>query len=187
MLTVRPNSLENHASHGDAHACLQIRRLVSGMPSDERERRTFVVFQIAIDDSGRGQESDPAFVLAGYAARVQNWEAFSDRWQEVLHKRPRLEYLKAKEAYSLQDQFKGWTPPQRDKRLLELIALIHQFSPSGVKLVISGKEFKRILATEKGSFKNVHWLAVASITVAILADRFKQRTREKIEFIFEKE
>jgi hypothetical protein len=143
------------------------------------------VFQIAIDESGRGQESDPAFVLAGYAARVQNWEAFSDRWQEILHKRPHLEYLKAKEAYSLQGQFRGWTPLQRDERVLELIALIRQFSPSAVKLVISGKEFEQILGTKKGAFKNVYWLAVASLTVAVLADRFKQHTREKIEFIFD--
>src|SRR6266851_1327999 len=96
--------------HPDHHACIQIRRLVSGFPSNLREVRAFGVLQIVIDDSGRGQEKKPAFVLAGYISRVRNWCEFADRWQAMLAEKPSLEYLKGYEAYWLCDQFDGWTP-----------------------------------------------------------------------------
>lgn len=78
---------------------MQIRRLVSGLLSNLRETRAVGLLQVVIDDSGRGQERDPAFVLAGYIARVRNWCEFADRWQAILAEPPKLGYLKGYEAY----------------------------------------------------------------------------------------
>lgn len=84
-----------HDAHGDEYACLYVRRLVSGLPSQDRSR-CFAVLQFWLDDSGKGQP--PVFVLAGYVARVEQWNAFADEWQIFLNQNPRLEYIKGYEA-----------------------------------------------------------------------------------------
>lgn len=89
------------------------------------------MLQVVID-SGRGQERDPAFVLAGYISRVRNWCEFADRWQATLAEKPSLQYLKGYEAYWLCDQFRDWTPIDRDKKVLKLISLIHKYTPLSV-------------------------------------------------------
>jgi hypothetical protein len=143
------------------------------------------LLQIVIDDSGRGQEKNPAFVLAGYIARVQNWEAFADRWQALLAKAPKLDYLKAYEAYWLCDQFKDWTETERDQKLFELIALIRQYSPLSVTLAINGKAFDGFLKAHKGALKNVYPLALAAIMTKVLRYRLEQQTFEKLDFVFD--
>jgi len=143
------------------------------------------VLQVFIDESGRGQEEDPAFVLAGYFARVRSWEAFADKWQEVLSETPSIDYLKAKEAYSLSKQFKGWSREQRDARLSKLASLIRKFVAGSVTLAVSGIEFNRILRASKGALKNVYPLAVAAMITEVLRAALTSRTRERLEFIFD--
>ncbi len=185
MLTVTPSLLENHAGHGDDRACMIIRRLVSGFPSNLREVRAFALLQVVIDDSGRGQERDPAFVLAGYISRVRNWCEFADKWQATLAESPSLEYLKGYEAYWLCDQFKGWTPTDRDKKVIKLVSLIRKYAPLSVTLAINGRAFDAILKASKGSLRNLYPLAVAAITSNVLAHSTHNRTFEKLDFVFD--
>ncbi len=184
-LRQNPQNARDHWYCGGEKACLQIRRLVSGLPSDLRAARAFGVFQVVIDDSGRGQERDPAFVLAGYIARVRNWKEFADRWQAILAEPPALGNLKGYEAYWLCNQFKGWTPIDRDKKLSKLISLIHKYAPLSVTLAVNGRAFDAILRATKGSLRNIYPLAVAAITTKVLSYRADQRTFEKLGFIFD--
>ena len=101
MLTVKPESRQNlsngfdHSQCDDDKACLWLRRLLCGMPSSERARRRWLMLQVFVDDSGRGENPDnPVFVLAGYAGRARNWEAASDDLKRIMRKKPRLDYLK---------------------------------------------------------------------------------------------
>jgi hypothetical protein len=65
-------NLATHWGHDDGCACWQVLRLISGLPSKERKARCFGVIQVAVDESNRGQEDSPAFVLAGFAGRAED-------------------------------------------------------------------------------------------------------------------
>jgi uncharacterized protein DUF3800 len=162
-----------------------IQRLGSGVPTSKKKAWCFVVLQVFIDESGRGQEEEPAFILAGYFARVRSWEAFADKWQEVLSEAPSIKYLKASEAYSLSRQFKGWSREQRDARLLKFASLIRKSVAGSVTLAVNGIEFNRILKASKGALKNVYPLAVAATVAVVLRSALTSRTRERLEFIFD--
>jgi hypothetical protein len=164
---------------------MQIRRLVSGLPSNIRDGKAFALLQIVIDDSGRGQERGPAFVLAGYIARVLNWDAFADAWQTVLAEKPAIDYLKGSEAFRLAGQFRGWSEAKRDAKVIRLISLIRKYSPLSVTLAVNGKAFDAILRASKGSLKNVYPLAIAAITTKVLSYRADQPTIEKLDFVFD--
>lgn len=83
-----------------------------------------------IDDSGWDGQS-PVFVLAGYVAKAEQWEAFSDEWQKVLdHSDPApIQVLKTNQIYRNNVPntiFHGWTNEQRDDRLKMFIAAIRR-------------------------------------------------------------
>jgi Protein of unknown function (DUF3800) len=64
------------------------------------------VFQAWFDDSGKeGVSQSPVYLLAGYSARVDVWNDFVAEWQEELSQTPRLQYLKASDAYNFEGQF----------------------------------------------------------------------------------
>lgn len=143
------------------------------------------MLQIVIDDSGRGQERRPAFVLAGHIAPVRNWEAFADRWQNALREKPAIGYLKGSEAFRRQGEFRGWSEEKRDKKVLRLISLIHQFSPFSIRLAINGSEFEAILRATKGSLRTIYPIALAAISTRVLSYQAHQRTFEKLDFVFD--
>jgi hypothetical protein len=176
-----------HEGRSDNHPCVWVRSLVSGLPHRERKRRLLLVLQILIDDSGRGQEHTTAFVLAGFIAPVRIWESFADEWDKALHASPKIDYFKSYEAYGFRKQFKGWTEDARDKKLLKLIAVIRKHYWSAIKLTVSGTELNQILQKpDDPALKNVYALAVASITTKALLVAFRNRTRRKLDFIFDK-
>src|ERR1035437_4153263 len=128
MLILTPNDEKtklggrtDHRQHGDDRACMAIRALVSGLPKPERERRVFVTVQVAVDDSNRGQENAPAFILAGFMATVPRWTEFADDWQDELDLEPSISLLKSTEAINLKKNFAGWTEKERDERLLSFV------------------------------------------------------------------
>src|SRR5216683_7074923 len=86
---------------------MQVRALVSGLPRVEREGRVFVAVQVVIDDSNKGQENKPPFILAGFLATVANWEKFADAWQEELDREPNITLLKSSEALNLKKNFRA--------------------------------------------------------------------------------
>jgi hypothetical protein len=196
MLTVKAKSSRiqrwgceqslNHDECGDDKACLWIRRLLSGLPSDQRARRYLIVLQAWIDDSGRGKESDsPVFVLAGYAGPVQSFYSFSDDWQAIMRQAPALPYLKGKEANALVGHFKGWTAEQRDAKLENLIAVIRKHDLIAVSVAINFRDFNRILAEPKGVLKNPYGVAFAYMVGWLMHSANVKPEREEIELIFD--
>ena len=162
---------------------MQLRRLVCGLPSEKRDARLFLVLQIFIDDSGRGV--DPAFVLAGYVGRVANWESFSDEWQKILNEKPKLNYIKATEAIWLKGEFAGWTPADRDRRVIRLVKLIKRYAMYAVDLSIDLAAFDLILRQKRGVFKQPEGLAFSHIVTWMLGRASERKTLEKIELIFD--
>ncbi len=154
------------------------------------------MFQVCIDDSATESNQGPAFVLAGYVARVRNWEGLAVDWRALLDSRPKLEYLKGQEANSRSGQFKGWTVQQRDKKLLEFVAIIkkyklrsirHTVSHAGFREHVGGILFKSPAARPRPHpvLRNPGYVAVSAVTCAVIGDLLRSKTREKVQFIFD--
>jgi hypothetical protein len=75
------------------------------MPRAAREKARLVVFQAWFDDSGKGKDQSPVYILGGYSAPIEVWKNFAEEWQEELNQKPRLKWLHAIEAYNLSGQF----------------------------------------------------------------------------------
>ena len=176
---------DRHRNHGDEFACIWVRSLVSGMPKPMRLMRQLIVLQIFIDDSGRGQEDAPAFVLAGYIARVQNWANFADRWQRFLTEEPAIEYLKGYDAYHCAGEFAGFSQKERDAKVLKGVRLLNQFTRARIVLRITKRDFDRMLQHE-GVLKKIYAPVVAFLTLGTLAHLKTQKTLEKVDFVFDR-
>jgi len=81
------------------------------------------VLQAAIDDSGSDLRG-PLYVLGGYLAKAEEWAKFSDEWEVVRDAPPAISYFKLSEANRLEEQFKGWTREDADKKVLSLAKVI---------------------------------------------------------------
>jgi len=144
------------------------------------------MLQICIDESGRGNGS--VFVLAGFIARVQNWEALADDWHTLLVK-SKIKFLKTNQAMS--DRFYGWPPSERDKRLVEFARLIRRYVKASLTVLIDYDAFNRVLKFEqriKGNqwfLKNPYETALWSLMGGAVAFLDGDPTQEKVEFIFD--
>jgi hypothetical protein len=160
--------------------------LIGGLPSTERQKREWLMLQVFVDDSGRGENQDnPIFVLAGYAGTARNWEAAANDLQRMMKARPVLNYLKGKEAASLSGNLKGWTPEQRDAKLKAMIAVLRKYRILALSFAVTYSEFNRILATPKGLMKTPYALAFCNVVVWMLDSAMKKSSRERIELIFD--
>lgn len=90
-------------------------------------RLVFVMLAAFIDDSG-SERQGPVIVLAGYMSKRENWDRFSDEWEQALNRHPQLEYFKIKEAARLEEQFGRFTRSERDKRVLEFTSIIRRYA-----------------------------------------------------------
>lgn len=133
------------------------------------------MLQVFLDDSGKDGKS-PAFVLAGYIAHVHDWDSFANDWQTLLAKERSIKYIKGYEAFRLKKQFDKWSELDRDRRMLEFIALIKSYSGKGIAFTIERQCFTKILdGVPKKPFDSpsmfAYLLALTSI-LPIVADLF---------------
>lgn len=186
MLPVRPQTRQN-LSHERASAF--IRALFSVFSSEARNRRCLLMLQVCIDDSRTEPNQGPVFILAGFMAKVKHWERFADEWDAHSRAKPRIEFLKGKQAFERSGQFKGWTCDQRDKKVLGFVSLIKKYRLKGVLCLINHEQF----ATHPGSLqflgnpilKEPAYTAVAAVTCAVLGWILKSKTFEKVSFIYD--
>ncbi len=164
---------------------MQVRALVSGLPTVEREGRVFVAVQVVIDDSNKGQENKPAFILAGFLATVANWENFADAWQEELDREPNITLLKSSEALNLKKNFRGWREAERDRRLLAFVRIIRQHVFARVHTSIVKRDFDRIFAGFTGALEKVYPEAVISLVTRTMHFAEKRKMRQPFEYVFD--
>ncbi len=60
-----------------------------GLASDVARRRLLMALTVYVDESGT--DGPPVFVMAGFIARAEQWEAFNNEWKSVLEEPPALE------------------------------------------------------------------------------------------------
>jgi hypothetical protein len=147
------------------------------------------MLQAIVDDSRTEPNQGPVFVLGGFIGTAQHVTDFADAWQEWRDKRPRIAYLKGREAYRLKGQFDGWTPEERDAKLLGFVSLIPKFYLAAIKVTVDHRDFADTLGTVHvhGSsvLKEPAYAAVSNLTAATLAAVCTYGGSERVEFIFD--
>jgi hypothetical protein len=119
--------------------------LGSGYPKDICDRIQLVMvspYQVHVDDSGKGQE--PVFVLAGWAAGVDQWLDFSTEWARVLKSDRPIDYFKSKDAVSGWGQFTGWEKSDRKAKISALIGVIERHVEAGFAHAIHQRDFQDV-------------------------------------------
>jgi hypothetical protein len=96
--------------------------------------------QAYVDESG-GVGQSRAFVMAGFLASVDTWDAFGRDWHRALHRSPELQYFKMHEAVRREGEFARWSIPMRDDRLRELASLITKHKLKEFTAVIDNQAF----------------------------------------------
>jgi hypothetical protein len=97
---------------------------LSGVPEDRRRRRTLVVIQAYVDDSG-GKGQGEVFVFSALIASAEMWAGVVDRWNFVLRESPSVRYFKMGEAAGCRGEFYGFLASERDEKLRRLCAIIN--------------------------------------------------------------
>jgi Protein of unknown function (DUF3800) len=164
-----------------------VRQLVAGLSHDLFSEYRIVVLKAFIDDSGSGGDS-PWYILAGYVGTVAGWDGFDGEWTKALHRHPRIEYFKAREAESLRPdgQWKGITPEQRDAKIDELIEVIGRCADRAIFARIRQSDYNELI---KGRIPEdwdspYYFLQTFIIGAAINIERIEGRF-DSIDFVFD--
>jgi hypothetical protein len=138
------------------------------------------------DDSGRGQE--PIYVLAGFIARAESWARFSDKWTEVCHQSPRIEYFKLYEANALEGQFRGWTKEARDRKMLALAPIIKDHVLCGLSVVMRHKDYAEVFKGQiaKQMDQAYFWMYHRALYMCIQWQA-NNGLDEKMDFVFDEQ
>jgi hypothetical protein len=155
-----------------ADAGENIRALVSGLLPSLRGRQVFVMLQAFLDES----ETPPVFVLAGYSATVDQWEAFSREWEFALRSWG-LPAFKMQEAAT-------WDEQTQNERIGYLVHLIYQHITAYYASALDAHLLKRIFGrvVRSRTWSNPYYFSFLMMAGMIL-DHVDPK--DEIEFIFD--
>jgi hypothetical protein len=83
--------------------------------------------------------------MAGYVTYASTWAEFSDVWDQQCKASPRIDYLHMVEAQNLRDQFKGWRPDDRDRKVLALASVVRHFRPWAISCSVSREDYSELV------------------------------------------
>ncbi len=165
-----------------------VRALVSGFPSRTWADRKMAVLQAMADDSGKSQ--DPVFVLAGLVMNADEWIQFTDSWDAILNKVPRIEYFKMNEAHNREEQFAKFSPTERDQRVRDFTNLIMIYRPLAIADVVPHDLYKRFFAGKFGRRADYpYFISAYSLTSMVMRYQILNgwNLGEKTDFIFDEQ
>ncbi len=146
------------------------------------------MLQACIDDSGWDGTS-PVFVLAGYVAKAEAWDAFADEWRALLDKAS-VKVLKTTDIYRNRvhgTRYHGMTDEIRDELLKDLIRAVNRHALYGIVSVIPLEPYRRIF---KGNFSlealdRPYFLSFFGVLISLLKMTHRLKLDDKIDFIFD--
>jgi hypothetical protein len=141
-----------------------------------------------MDASGTMGDS-PVFVMAGYVARAESWELFSDEWDAALaasNPKP-ISYFKMSEAWNRTDEFVGWTIAERDSKLEVLIEIINRNVIASVIYIVPTESWRRhfVGRLNKPYHNRPYYFAVHGIMSTLVKFLHLRRIDDKIDFVFD--
>jgi hypothetical protein len=101
---------------------------------------------IAYIDDSRSDTGIKEFVLAGYVAPQDSWTRFRRDWLKALSQHPKIGHFHCVEAYNLRGQFRGWTPTDRDEKVLALAKIIARHELLSLDCRLSQLAYAKILS-----------------------------------------
>jgi uncharacterized protein DUF3800 len=146
------------------------------------------MLKVFCDECNR-HKSDVHFIFAGWTAKANDWETFSDAWNECLTDKPKIGYFKTYEADSLQDEFRFMNRSQAELKKLSLARVICRFRKcvSGYVTTVpheyllrKPQRVKKLVGTR------VYDWGFISIVSTILEHSLYLRESETIDFVFDK-
>jgi hypothetical protein len=145
-----------------------------------------VMLQVCFDDSGRLDQGRTSWI-AGYAARTEVWEGFSDRWDAALKSPPSIQYFKMTDAYALAREFEGWTTEARNKKVHALIDVITQTEILyGIAVALHNADYLGIAKDTIGMpFNDQFYFLFQSAIQQTFVYQFTAGITERVDFIFD--
>ena len=140
-----------------------------------------MTFQAFIDDSGSGL---PVFVLSGYISSIEWWESFSDEWQKLLDKSPKLPYFKMREAAKCWGgKMKVEQAYHRIKSFVDEIPVMVQAS---IISVIPMNRYNEIVKGKAPKFlDDPYFVALFDIVMKLFWSQVSVGSSDTLEFIFD--
>jgi hypothetical protein len=143
--------------------------------------------QAYADDSGK---EPPIYVFAGFVSSSAAWAVFSDEWQDALdNARPhKIPYMKMRDAYALQNHFRGFSESERDDLLRSLCQIINKHAQYGVSVVIDAEKYIKAFKDKIARTLDSPYFILNDVFVmsVIQAERQRGLTRT-VDFIFDKQ
>jgi len=167
---------------------MEVLSIFSGFTSEDRASRYMVVLQPCIDDSGT-HKGGKIFALSGFVASAPEWIGFADEWKAVLDAHPKIEYFKMREAARLKGQFRKFTPDARNRKLLDLLAVIKRLQiVFRVECVVWLKAYDYCVRGKHDVFFNhPYYFAFHRLSIMVLHFQRQIPTPSRADFIYDEQ
>jgi hypothetical protein len=131
--------------------------------------------------------SDVQFVMAGWTAKVEEWESFCEAWHKCLSEKPSIRYFKTSEANRLSDEFYKMSIDASEAKRLALTTVLCNHDVRGyiataehTILTDRPEKLRKMMGT-----RIYDWAFIAMVST-VLNDFLERGERtEKIDFIFD--
>ncbi len=144
-----------------------VANLLVGMSARLRNGRNLLMLKAFFDDSGSHPLGE-MYVVAGYVARVEQWQEFEVEWAEAL-RRHRLSCLKTEQAHHRSKEFAGLKRDQAESLLEELADIVVRHVSHEFSVQVPRPPFDRITrgteSLSKPKFKSPYLLCYRELNV----------------------
>jgi len=161
--------------------------LVAGYAPHRRARKPLAFLQAYIDDSAC-QTGKQRLFMGGFLNNTYGWSEFSRLWDRALSDYPEIKYLKMSEANALRGQFLGWSPEQRDQKLLRLFQLIRDTHSLSFEFTVDTSDYLDMVTPYAPHALGSPYYSTTFGIISSLVRYLESRgVEEKVDFIFDQQ
>lgn len=133
-----------------------------------------------------GSSTGNVYVLAGFFSTAEQWELFSDEWEEICNREPKTPDFKMRKAIRLREY--GWSGEQRDTRIKELANLIRKRAAYRIDAVTARPNYERIVrGNVPSSLDNPYFILFLNVILAMSEYLSNLDIKGTVDFVFDKQ